>query len=133
MGLDALVALLHAIGRGHAAGELGEDLSEHALAAVAVDDALVVDEVGRSRRQRPLRYAFAHRALLEIGQKPVERGAAMTGRSARRGGGGPGCSSAGGRKAGRRRRGPWRRRALLRLLLKQLRRGGGGTQQRRRP
>ncbi len=46
IGLDVGLALLHPVGRGHAAGEFGEHLPEHALAAVAVDDALVVDEVG---------------------------------------------------------------------------------------
>jgi hypothetical protein len=126
VGLDALLALLHAVGRRHAARELGEDLAEHALAAVAVDDALVVDEVGRRRRQGPLRHAFVHRALLEVGEEFVKGRAAMARRRARRCGGCPrwrGC-------AGRRGRGhsgggrPCRRR-----LLEQLRGRGGREQQ----
>ena len=48
--------LCGAVGR-PVAGEFGEYLAEHALAAVAVDDALVVDEVGRGLGQRALRDA----------------------------------------------------------------------------
>src|SRR5205823_10963908 len=68
----------------HATGELGEDLPEHALAAVAVDDALVVDEVGRGRRERVLRHALGGGALLEVGEETLERHAVMAGRTARR-------------------------------------------------
>ncbi len=46
MRLDRGLALLHPIDCGHAPGELGEHLPEYALAAVAVDDSLVVNEVG---------------------------------------------------------------------------------------
>ena len=67
-----LLAVLHAIGRGHAAGEFGEELAEHALAAVAVDDALVVDEVRRSLRYRPLRHAGRNRLLFHVSQEAIE-------------------------------------------------------------
>ena len=90
-------------------GEFGEHLAEHALAAVAVDDALVVDEVGRGLGQRALRDALRHGLLLEVGEETVERHAVVTGRRtgrARSGGrrllaGGTGCDRAGRAGAGR--------------------------------
>src|SRR6185369_8205047 len=60
-------------------GELGEHLAEHALAAVAVDDALVVGEVGRGLGERTLRHALRHGLLLEVGKEAVERHAVVTG------------------------------------------------------
>jgi hypothetical protein len=71
--------------------EFREHLAEHALAAVAVDDALVVDEEGRSRRERALRHAFGHRPLFQVGQEAVERHAVVTG-------GGAGSARNGGRR-----------------------------------
>ena len=79
MRLDPGLALLHPVGRGHAPGELGEHLSEHALAAVAVDDTLVVDEVGRSLADRALRDARGHRLLFQFSEEAVERQAVMAG------------------------------------------------------
>jgi len=55
-----------AIGR-PVASEFGEHLAEYTLAAVAVDDALVVDEVGCGFGQRALRNAFRHGLLLKVG------------------------------------------------------------------
>src|SRR6185369_15666676 len=77
-------AVLHAIGRGHAAGEFGEELAEHALAAVAVDDALVVDEVGRGVRDRALRHPGGDRLLFHIGEEAIETRPIVAGRRARR-------------------------------------------------
>jgi hypothetical protein len=71
-------------------GEFVKHLAEHALAAVAVDDALVVDEVGGGLGQRALRDAFRHCLLLEVGEEAIERHAVVTGRRtgrARSGGG----------------------------------------------
>ncbi len=73
MSFDLGLALLHAVGRGHAAGEFSEHLAEHALAAVAVDDALVVDEVGRSLGQRARGNAGGDRLLFQLSEKAVER------------------------------------------------------------
>ena len=87
MGLDPLLPLLHAVRRRHAAGELGEDLPEHALAAVAVDDALLVDEIRRSFRERPLRHAGGNRLLFQVGEEAIEIRAVMARRGARGGGG----------------------------------------------
>ena len=67
------LALLHPEVGGHAAGEFGEHLAEHALAAVAVDDALVVHEVGRGLRDRALRHAGGDRLLLQLGEEAIER------------------------------------------------------------
>ena len=86
--LDVRLAALHAVGRRHAPRELGKDLSEHALAAVAVDDALVVGEVGRGFRYRALRDALRDRLLLEIGEEALETRAVVAGGAAARGGGG---------------------------------------------
>src|SRR5207237_9653082 len=88
IGLDAGLSLLHPIGRGHAAGEFGKDLAEHALAAIAVDDALVVHEVGRGLGEGALRDAGGSRLLFEIGEEAIEVGAIMTGGGAGRGGSG---------------------------------------------
>ena len=46
MGFDFGLALLHPVHRRHPRRELRKHLPEHALAAVPVDDTLVVDEVG---------------------------------------------------------------------------------------
>ena len=73
-----------AIGR-PVACEFGEHLAEHALAAVAVDDALVVDEVGGGFRHRALRDAFRHRLLLEVGEEAIETHAVVARRTAARG------------------------------------------------
>src|SRR5205814_4189661 len=81
--LDPRLALLHAVARGHAARELGEHLPEHALAAVAVDDALVVDEIGRSFRNRPLRHPVRDRLLFQISEEAVEGHAVVAGGAAR--------------------------------------------------
>ena len=86
------LALLHPVGRRHAAGEFGEHLPEHALAAVAVDDALVVDEIGRGFRDRALRNAGGDGLRLQIRQEAVERHAAVAGRRAAWWGHGPGWS-----------------------------------------
>ena len=56
VGSDPLLPLLHPVGRGHASCKLGEYLPEHALAAIAIDDALVVDQIRRCFRDRELRY-----------------------------------------------------------------------------
>ena len=85
MHLDMLLAVLHPVDRRHAAGEFGEQLAEYALAAVAVDDALVVGEVGRCCGDGALRHAFGHGALLQLGEKAVEALAVMTGGGAHRG------------------------------------------------
>src|ERR1700730_12923145 len=63
--LDQLAASLDAIGGDHAVGEFDEGLVEDALATVDVDDALVVDHLGRRRRKRPLRNAGAYRLAAE--------------------------------------------------------------------
>ena len=65
--------------------EFGEHLAEHALAAVAVDDALVVDEVGRGFGQRALRDAGRHGLLLQVGEKAIEAHAIVARRAAARG------------------------------------------------
>jgi hypothetical protein len=70
------------VARGHAAGELGEHLPEHALAAVAVDDALVVDEIGRSFRNRPLRHPGGDGLLFQISEEAVEGHAVVAGGAA---------------------------------------------------
>ena len=76
------LALLHPVGRGHAAGKFGEHLTEHALAAITVDDALVVDEIGRGLADRALRNAIRKRLLLQLRQEAIEAGAVMaTGRA----------------------------------------------------
>ena len=72
IGLDLRLALLHPERRCHAAGELGECLAEHALAAVTVDDALVVDEVRRGFGHRALRHAGGDRLLFQVGKEAVE-------------------------------------------------------------
>ena len=87
--LDPGLALLHPVRRGHAAGELGEHLPEHALAAVAVDDALVVDEVRRGLAERALRDARGDRLLLQFSEEAVERQAVVAG-----GGAGDWCGMA---------------------------------------
>ena len=69
-------------------GEFGEHLAEHALAAVAVDDALVVDEVGCGFGERALRHAGGDRLLPEVGEEAIETHAVVAGRAAARGGGG---------------------------------------------
>src|SRR5437763_12501241 len=74
-----------AIGR-PVAGEFGEHLAEHALAAVAVDDALVVDEIGCGFGQSALRDALRHCLLLEVGQETIEAQAIVARRAAARGG-----------------------------------------------
>src|SRR5262245_7694285 len=91
IGPDVLLAVLHANGRGSPAGAVGEELAAHPLAAVAVDDALVVDEVGRGLRERMLRHAGGQSLLFHVRQEAVEAGPIVTGRRARRGrAGGPG-------------------------------------------
>ena len=132
VGLDPLLALLHAIGRGHASGKLREDLAEHALATVAVDDALVVDQIGRGGSQRALRHALGYSALLEVGEKLVERRAAMARSRARRGGGRRRPRRRQARCSRRGRRGSRRCRPRRLWLLKQLRGSGAGKQQRGR-
>jgi hypothetical protein len=82
MGFDFGLALLHPVDGGHARGEFGEYLPEHALTAVAVDDALVVDEPRGSFRQRPLRHAGGDRLLFQIGEEAVETHAVVAGRAA---------------------------------------------------
>jgi hypothetical protein len=56
-----------------------EHLPEHPLAAVAVDDALVVDEIGRGFRQRALRDAGGDSLLFQVGEETIETHAAVTG------------------------------------------------------
>ena len=87
MSLDPGLALLHPVDRGHAAGELGEHLPEHALAAIAVDDALVVDEIGRGFRQRALRHAGRDRLRFQVGEEAIETHAVVAGCAARGGSG----------------------------------------------
>jgi len=82
MGLDPGLALLHPGDRSHAAGEHGKDLPEHALAAVAVDDALVVDELGRGFCKGALRHAGRGRLCFQIGKEAVEAHAGVTGSAA---------------------------------------------------
>ena len=110
VGPDTCLALLHAIVCRHAAGEFGEHLAEHALAAVAVDDALVVDHAGRRLRDRALRHATRDRLLLQFSEEAVERqavvtrGAAAQYRRCRRSWGGGRRARRGGRPQ---RRGKW--------------------------
>ena len=85
IGLDPGLALLHPEGRGHAAGEFGEHLPKHALAAVTVDDALVVNEIGRGFRDRALRDAGRDRLLLQIGEETIKTCAIVAGGGARGG------------------------------------------------
>ena len=101
--------LCRAVG-GAVSRKFGEYLAEHALAAVAVDDALVVGEVRGGRSERALRHAFGDGPLLQVGQETVERLAIMAGGGAGRGG--PGdrlAGNAGGRRVRLRRCGPGRR------------------------
>ena len=78
-----LLSVLHPEIRRHASGELGEDLPEHALAAVAVNDALVVDEVRRSLGERALRHALRGCLLLQLSEEAIEARAIVAGRCAR--------------------------------------------------
>ena len=75
--LDACLALLHPVIGGHAPRKLGEQLAEYPLAAVAVDDALVINEVGRGDRQRALRHAFGGGIAFQPGQELLKVLAAM--------------------------------------------------------
>jgi len=62
----------------------------HALAAIAIDDALIEYEIRRCLGQHALRYAGGDRLLFQIGQKAIERQAVVAGRRAlRRCGGWP--------------------------------------------
>ena len=89
----------------------GENLAEHALAAVAVDDALVVDEIRRRRRQRALRYALATARCfrsarkrsndMPLWQAAPPRGAAAVTAGAGRGAVARGAPGAAGRGAAR--------------------------------
>ena len=49
IGLDQLLAALNAITGGHAAGEFEKRLGEDALAAIDIDDLLIVGEARRNR------------------------------------------------------------------------------------
>ena len=111
VGPDALLALLHAIDRCHPAGELGKHLAKHALAAVAVDDALVVDHAGRRFGERALRHPGRDRLLLQLGQEAVERHAVMASRATAQHGRRR-CFGRGGNLPGRNGR-PYRRREGL--------------------
>ena len=82
VGLDLRRPGLNAIGSGHAIGEFQKRLREHPLAAVDVDDALVVGEVGRDLGDRALRHAVRDRLALERGEPSLVRPAG----AARRGG-----------------------------------------------
>ena len=67
------------------AREFVEHRAEHALAAVAVDDALVVDEVGCGFGKRPLRDAFGHGLLLQLSEEAIKTHAIVARRAAARG------------------------------------------------
>src|SRR4029079_11624029 len=56
-----------------------------ALATVAVDDALVVDQIGRGFGQRALRDALRYGLLLQVGEEAIETHAIVTRRAAARG------------------------------------------------
>src|SRR5262245_57390485 len=58
----------------HRVGNFEEVLSEEALPAVDIDDALIEHQIGRSRRDRGLRNAFGCRFLLEVGEPRLEGG-----------------------------------------------------------
>ena len=64
------------------AGELGEHLAEHALAAVAVDDALIVNEIGGGFRNGPLRNSGGDRLLFQLSEEAVEGHAVVAGGAA---------------------------------------------------
>ena len=117
--LDMRLALLHPVGRGHAAGKLGEHLAEYALAAIAIDDALVVDEIGRGLADRALRNAGRNRLLFQFGQKAIETRAVMATGCTRNG-----CCSRRSGKARCDRSGPA---PLLRTSQARLRRAGTGV------
>jgi hypothetical protein len=63
------------------------DLAEHALTVVAVDDALIVDEVGCSFGERALRHAGGAGLLLQVGEEAVESHAVVAGGRTRGGSG----------------------------------------------
>jgi hypothetical protein len=52
---------------------------QHALAAVAIDDALVVDEIGRGLGQRARRDAGGDGLLFQVSEEAVEAGAVVAG------------------------------------------------------
>ena len=56
----------------HLVGYFEEVLSEEALPAVDIDDALIEHQVGRSRRDGGLRNALGGRLLLEVGEPRLE-------------------------------------------------------------
>ncbi len=70
--MDFGCALLQPVGRQHLAREFEEALGEDALAAVDVDDALVVDEVGRRSVDSAPRNALGCGLGLEAAEPAVE-------------------------------------------------------------
>src|SRR5262249_45338083 len=62
----------HAPAGQHLVGELQKVLREELLPAIDVHDALVVDQIGRRRRDRGARDALLLRLLLELGEPGVE-------------------------------------------------------------
>ena len=77
---------MNAVGGGHAIAKFQECLSEHALTAIDIHDALVVGEIWRGGRDRLLRDALRHRLALEVGEPFVVRTAAAARRGLRRAG-----------------------------------------------
>jgi hypothetical protein len=68
IGLDLRLAHLDAVAGGHAVGKFQKCLGEDALAAIDIDDALIVSEKRRGLADRALRYALRHGFALEIGE-----------------------------------------------------------------
>ena len=68
---DQRLAALNTVGRGHAAGEIQKGLGEDPLAAVDIDDLLVVGEVGGGRRYGALGNLLRQRLALEGGEPGV--------------------------------------------------------------
>jgi hypothetical protein len=68
IGLDQRAAALNAIGRGHPIGKFEKRLGEDALAAVDIDDPLIVAEIRRRGRDGLLGDALCHRLAFELGE-----------------------------------------------------------------
>src|SRR5262249_2083949 len=100
IGLDQLLATLNAVGGGHTAGKFDEGLGEDALAAIDVDEFLIVDQMRSGGRYGALGNLLRQRLTLEGREPGVVSAARVT-----RGGGGRsgwrrwrcGCGLVGGR------------------------------------
>jgi hypothetical protein len=87
IGLDQCGAALNAIGRGHPIGKFQKCLGENALAAIDIDDPLIVSEVRGRKGDALLRDALGQRLAFEFGE-PFVVGAATAAQRGSRGLGG---------------------------------------------